>query len=291
MGRRLAALSVLAFLAVLATSAQASAPRLTGKIVFSSDRAQAGNYDVFVINADGSGLRRLTRSRAPDRMPAWSPNRRRIAFVQYGEDIVVMSSAGTNRRRLARGSMPTWSRDGREIAFTRGGGIFVVPTRGGRPRYIAAGTKPAWSPRGSQIAFVRGPRRSGNTLCCGRLLTVNPRTRAVRAVVSFDCLETEGDDFVQAVGVPEWSPDGRRLLVPVECSGRMPITYALLVTADGSDQGFLPLSGLALTRLAWSPDGSRVAFARYRGIATAALAGGDETTVTSERSGDWSPDW
>lgn len=290
MGRRLAALSVLAFLAVLATSAQASAPRLAGKIVFSSDRAQAGNYDVFVVNADGSGLRRLTRGLAPERMPAWSPNRRRIAFVQ-GEHIVVMSAAGTNRRRLVRGSMPTWSRDGREVAYTFGGGIFVVSARGGRPRYIAKGSKPAWSPRRSEIAFVRGPRRSGNTLCCGRLLTVNPRTRATRTVISFDCLETEADDFVQAVGVPEWAPDGRRLLVPVECSGRMPITYALLVNADGSDQGFLPLSGLALTRLAWSPDGSRVAFARYRGIATATLAGGAETTVTSERSGDWSPDW
>ena len=53
------------------------------------------------MNADGSGLRNLTRSPAYDGNPAWSPDGRKIAFGRDGE-IYVMNADGNGQRNLTR---------------------------------------------------------------------------------------------------------------------------------------------------------------------------------------------
>ena len=63
------------------------------EIVFSSTRT--GNGDIFAMNADGSGLTRLTSSPGRDKVPSWSPDGNRIVFVsnrEGNEDIFVMSA-------------------------------------------------------------------------------------------------------------------------------------------------------------------------------------------------------
>src|SRR5215204_2603480 len=53
-----------------------------GSRVGISALSQAGtSAEIYVIAADGSGLRQLTRNDLPDRQPAWSPDGRRIAFA------------------------------------------------------------------------------------------------------------------------------------------------------------------------------------------------------------------
>jgi TolB protein len=65
-----------------------------------------GNWEVYVLNADGSGLRNLTRSAAPESGSTWSPDGRKIAFGRSPDgrstDIYVMNADGTGQRRLAR---------------------------------------------------------------------------------------------------------------------------------------------------------------------------------------------
>ena len=75
-----------------------------------------------VVNADGSGLRRLTREGRGT--PAWSPDGRRIAFVSRRDgnlEIYVMNADGSGQRRLTRNAVrdsdPVWSPDGRKVAF------------------------------------------------------------------------------------------------------------------------------------------------------------------------------
>ena len=61
----------------------------------------AGNSDLFVVNADGSGLRRLTRHAENVRWFAWSPDGRTIAFLRNGE-VYIVKADGRGERRLTQ---------------------------------------------------------------------------------------------------------------------------------------------------------------------------------------------
>jgi Tol biopolymer transport system component len=80
-------------------------------------------FDLYAVNADGSGLRRLTRN-TNDHAPAWSRDGRKIAFVSVRDgnrEIYVMNADGSGQQRLTRNRAgdysPAWSPDGRKIAF------------------------------------------------------------------------------------------------------------------------------------------------------------------------------
>src|SRR5262249_6042825 len=95
-----------------------------GKIAFSS--SPGGNLDIYVMNANDSWVRRLTRTPAAATAPTWSPDGRRIAFAssRAGDGVYVMNGDGSSHRRLVEdAAFPVWSPDGRKIAFLsdRGG--------------------------------------------------------------------------------------------------------------------------------------------------------------------------
>src|SRR5581483_4213871 len=63
----------------LAAPAHATTPGTNGKIAFTSDRD--GRYQLYVMNADGTGQSRLTTDAGNDAGPAWSPDGTKIAFT------------------------------------------------------------------------------------------------------------------------------------------------------------------------------------------------------------------
>ncbi len=90
------------------------------RIAFSSRRS--GTFDLYVMNADGTGTERLTSGGKNDSHPTWSPSGTTIAFARAG-DIYVMNADGSGPRRVSDPSVeesePAWSPDGGWIAFAR----------------------------------------------------------------------------------------------------------------------------------------------------------------------------
>ena len=95
------------------------------EIAFSSTRDGIGAWsDIYVIGADGQGLRRLTDELWSGFSPAFSPDGERIAFVSmHGSfyHIFVVGTDGENRKRLTHKlehhGDPAWSVSGRRIAY------------------------------------------------------------------------------------------------------------------------------------------------------------------------------
>jgi TolB protein len=136
------------------------------KLAFTSTRD--GNPEIYVINRDGSGLRRLTNHPAVDWTPTWSPTGQQLAFTSDrggNPNIWTMNADGSQPRQITREShadRATWSpAPFNEIAFTaRGGGGFnikVYDFASGSIKTITDGIgsseQPAFSPTGRHLAF------------------------------------------------------------------------------------------------------------------------------------------
>ena len=99
-----------------------ASPLASTEIAFAAERD--GNWDIWVMKADGTSPRRLTNSPAAERSPLWSPDGTKIAFVSSANgirDLYVMNADGSDPKRLTdseRGlTLPAWSPDGTKIAF------------------------------------------------------------------------------------------------------------------------------------------------------------------------------
>jgi TolB protein len=130
------------------------------KIAFTSDREL--RYDVYVMDADGTNLRRLTHDRADDYAPAWSPDGTRMVFTSDrtgNEDLFIMDADGRNARNLtnhpASDYRAAWSPDGRRLVFTsdRSGSeeIYVMDVASGVVERMtvndATDYMPTWKPK------------------------------------------------------------------------------------------------------------------------------------------------
>ena len=191
-----------------------------------------GQEGIWVMNADGTGRRRLTR-RPGDGDPSWSPDGRRIVYRSSSAtsfDLWVVFSTGGTPRPLLRTPQanelePDWSPDGGRIAFqsTRAGGIQIwiqnlVSKQARRLTSGGGAFAPDWSPDGGRIAFATG----------GRIAVVGADGRGRRVLPSGTPLSA--DD-------PAWSPDGKR--IAFQRGGQV-----LSMRAGGGDLRYM-------TRAAW----------------------------------------
>lgn len=106
------------------------------------------------VRPDGSGLRRVAGTTADAAWPTWVTGGR-ISYTSGGW-VYTARIDGGGRRRFVRGRDAHWSPDGRTAVFTGSdGGVFTVPAGGGATRSLGKGYQAQWSRDGRQIVFAR----------------------------------------------------------------------------------------------------------------------------------------
>jgi Tol biopolymer transport system component len=191
------------------------------KIAFWSTRRgpdnPTGDQEIFVMNANGSGLRQITKNKVDDGGPAWSPKGDRLVFHRFlgagaGADLFTVRVNGRSERNLTRSprivdSYPVWSPDGREIVFMRDDSgsendIATIRPDGSNLRALTDTPTdeegPDWSPDGKGIVFQWNGAPPGE---------------------DYDVYVMSGDGgspptrLTTAEGfTPVWSPDGRKIV-------------------------------------------------------------------------------
>jgi TolB protein len=131
-------------------------------------KEEGGNTDIYLLDAGGRVLQRLTDHWGIDVSPAWSPDGSRIAFAssRSGSPQIYVMNAGDGsgvRRVSTQGNYntePSWAPVGDRIAYsTRGGGGFQIVVAGldGGGRVISSrgsNTHPSWAPDGRYLVYA-----------------------------------------------------------------------------------------------------------------------------------------
>ena len=226
-------------------------------------------WNIYLINPDGSGFKKLTYNAKRNFSPAWSPDSKKLVFVSSRarhEDLYVIDVNTKKITRITykfnlRNATPAWMPDGRSIVFVsfkagKGFGladIYTVSSDGdptGENTLQLTNTgdnySPAPSPDGKQLAFVSS--RTGFE----EIFLLDLNTKEEKQITEF---KTE-------IGFPRWSPDGRRLVFMI----KMDKKFSSLGMLKFPERKFIRLTeGNFFDYVpCWSPDGRKLVFVSDR---------------------------
>jgi Tol biopolymer transport system component len=277
------------------------------RIVFQSDRGDPERHfdAIYLMNADGSNVRALTKATSDAEYPTWSPDGKRIVYVEdqvsvdsYGNtvytdsaSIVVMRVDGSRKRTVGHtrvANVVSWSPDGHWIAFDSlpeasyaSSSVYIVhPDGSGLQQVARHAIAPSWSPDGTVLAFASG---DGSQFSDMTVDTVQITSHEMTHVASGP--PGRSDSIV-------WSPDGSQLAF---IGGDIPVgsdvsnAHVYVVDSGGADlRSVSPSPNLddvsVLHGLAWVP-GSRDKLVYYGANAGAFLgttAGGHDRLLNAD---------
>ncbi len=259
------------------------------RIAFSSDGD--GDYEIYIMNADGTGLKKLTDDADDELFPSWSPDARKIAFESRKDgnpDICVMNADGSEQTNLTNNSsrhhVPSWSPDGQRIVFysydDNDHEIQVMNSDGSGLKQLtdnhANDMAPSWSPDGMRIAFCS--ERDGNFEIYDMDVDGGDQRRLT-------------DNAARDMG-PVWSPDGGKIAFD---SNRDDNHEIYVMNPDGTEQRRLTDNAARDGNPCWSPDGKEIAFVSDRDgnreIYVMNADGSEQTRLTDNPAGDSWPAW
>ena len=230
------------------------------RIAFVSKRD--GDWEIYLMNADGTDQRNITNNPAFDSQPSRSPDGSQIVFFSDRDgdrEIYIMNSDGSDVTQLTSNSgsdhMPALSHDGNKIAFVsdRDGrlNLWVMDTDGSSSQNITpkkVNTRwPAWSPDDKSVIFEHK----------ANIFSVNIDDLSQNRIV-----RNRTDMVGYFVGWPSGAPDGHRIALTIRfgMKGRPPTLYTM---ASGGED-IQPLqrkpSNRKEERPSYSPDGNFLSY-------------------------------
>jgi TolB protein len=263
----------------------------TGRIVFSSYRE--GESEIYSMNSDGSGVKRLTEDVERLNQPTWSPDGRYIAYVRRewptNLEIYVIKLDGSDPIRLtynlnAFDIEPDWSPDGSKLAFAsskyRNLDIFTMDLDDFQQTQLTenpgADTSPDWSPDGERIVYRS--EQDGNHEIFVMRADGSGQINLTQHIAS----DTD----------PAWSPNGERIAF---VSDREGFENIYVMDANGSNPTRLTTCQCKDTYPAWSTDGNLLAFYSDRDgnfdVYVVNVDGSNQTQITHHKDFDGFPDW
>ncbi len=262
------------------------------RIVYISDAT--GSKELYVMDYDGHGPKKLTDLKSICLSPAWSPSGDKLVFTSFwrrNPGLYLLDLKGSaSLKQVLRGFSPlcsggTWSADGSWMAFSASldGNTELFrthPDGGGTPKRLtknwAIDVSPSWSPDGKHIVFVSD--RAGHP----DLYVLQPETEKIRR------LTFEGSYNAD----PDWSPRGDGIVYVSRVNGRFQI---FRIRPDGTDRRQLTKGAGDHLKPSWSPDGRLIVFsADQEGSQDLYLMRGDGTGVkrlTWSPHGESDPAW
>ena len=185
-----------------------------GSLIAFQSKREGGDYQVFVMDRNGNGKRRLSDGQGYAGQPAWSPDGKDIVYVEgatqtnSAKDLYVVPVAGGTPKKITPGgkdlSSPQWSPDGKSILY--------LDNVGDRNNTINTMNPDGTSPR---ILVSQGGNRSATFSPDGKTVTyysVSPDTGSdvftvpVAGGATLNLTHLSAEDYE-----PAWSPDGKRL--------------------------------------------------------------------------------
>lgn len=286
---------------VVAAPAHATFPGESGRLAFIRYHPNE-NSDLWTVNADGSGLTRLTDNEvfggdsAFDSRPTWSPDGRKILFERHrpiegasGTFTIDADGSGLTQLDDAVGSPFAWLPDGR-VAFAEEGpdaGLYTIRSDGTEKTLVgpAPGGPWSWSPDGTRFVYTRW---SLNGLSA---YVSSVDGTEVRRILQLGPHESP---------YPTWAPGPRIAFIRPAAAGGWDLHT---IEPDGTGQRRLTDDGATDLDQTWSPDGKRLVFLSDRNsepgdvfdVFTIAADGTDLRNLTATSTGSdvnaiWSPD-